>query len=63
VRLFKKKCEFCRVKIVQNFEVKRSVKVPGYVGTFEKTFCCEDHAKMYEQELGNMATNKNGGCC
>ncbi|MFA4820033.1 MAG: hypothetical protein WC613_03700 [Candidatus Aenigmatarchaeota archaeon] len=61
--LFKKKCEFCRVRIAQNSEVKRSVKVPGYVGTFEKAFCCEDHAEMYEQELGNMTTNKSGGCC
>ncbi|MEK6887642.1 MAG: hypothetical protein AABX14_01725 [Candidatus Aenigmatarchaeota archaeon] len=59
--LFKKKCEFCRVKL--DVAIKRSVKVPGYIGTFEKTFCCEEHAEMYEQELGNKAANKSCRCC
>ncbi len=63
--LFKKKCEYCRTKIETSTLVKRNVKVPGYVGTFEKSFCSEAHADAHEEELENKqnASKGCGGCC
>ncbi len=63
--LFKKKCEYCRAKIETDTVIKRNIKVPGYVGTFEKAFCSEAHADAYETELENKqnAGKSCGGCC
>ncbi len=62
--IFRKKCEYCRGKIEPNGVVKRNVKIPGYVGTFEKTFCSEEHADAYEEELENKQNaSKKCGCC
>ena len=62
--IFRKKCKYCRGKIESNDVVKRNVKVPGYIGTFEKTFCSEEHADMYEQETeAKQSTGKKCGCC
>lgn len=63
--LFRKKCEYCRTKIENDAVVKRNVKIPGYIGTFEKAFCSEEHADAYEEELGSKqnASKGCGGCC
>lgn len=64
--LFAKKCEYCRTKIEKGKEVKRNVKVPGYVGTHPKNFCCEEHARKYEQEIEEYmkkSKKSGGGCC
>jgi len=46
-------------------EINRDVKVPAYVGTRQKDFCCEEHAGKYEQELEERMSKpgKSGGCC
>lgn len=61
---FGKKCEYCRTKIEKGKEIKRNVKVPGYIGTRPRDFCTEEHAKKYEQEAGeHMERQGGGGCC
>ncbi len=63
--LFSKKCEYCRTKIEKGKEIKKDVKVSGYVGTHPKNFCCEEHANQYERELEEYTkkTRKSGGGC
>jgi len=62
MRLFKKKCEYCRKKINKGEEIFRNVKDPVFVGTRQKTFCCPEHANSYEYEVKNMKECKSG-CC
>ncbi len=62
--LFRKKCEYCKTKIENGKEVKKDVRVPGYIGTHPKTFCCGEHAESYEQEVEeHMKKPKSGGGC
>lgn len=63
--LFAKKCWYCRTKIEKGKEINRDVKVPAYVGTRPKDFCCKEHAGKYEQELEEHMSKpgKSGGCC
>ncbi|MEW6617732.1 MAG: hypothetical protein AB1333_04960 [Patescibacteria group bacterium] len=63
--LFAKKCEYCREKIEKGNGVKRDVKIPGYVGTHSKNFCCDEHASKYEQEMEEYLRKprKSSGCC
>lgn len=64
--LLKKKCEYCRKKIEKDSEIKKDVKILGFVGTRPKSFCCSEHAEGYEKDVEeHMKKNKNGGggCC
>ncbi len=62
--LFRKTCIYCRKKIDNGTEEFRVVKVPGYVGTFNKPFCCKEHADKYQEELCKRPQQKSrGGCC
>ena len=62
--LFKKRCAYCREKIEKGQEDFREVKIPGYVGTFNKPFCSKEHANSYEEEIKNRPQqNSGGGCC
>ncbi len=64
--LFAKKCEYCRTKIEKGKEVKRDVKIPGYIGTYSKNFCCKEHAGKYELEIEEhmkRPRKSGGGCC
>ena len=62
--LFKKKCEYCRKKIEKGEEIFRDVKVPGFIGTRQKAFCCNEHANAYEREVEeHLKKLKSGGSC
>ncbi len=61
--LFRKKCEYCREKIEGGKEVFKDVKIPGFVGTRKKPFCCSEHASKYEEETSKKKTSGGGGCC
>ncbi len=62
--LFRKKCEYCKKKIEKGKEIFRDVKIPGFIGTRQKAFCCEGHANSYEREVKeHMEKSKGGGCC
>jgi hypothetical protein len=63
--LFAKKCDYCRTKIEKGKEIKKGVKIPGYVGTHPKNFCCEEHADEYQQEIEKemKKPKSSGGCC
>lgn len=65
MRLFNKKCGYCRTKIEKGKEIIRDVKVLGYIGTHSKNFCSNEHANKYEQELKEYSKqgNKKKGCC
>ncbi len=63
--LIKEKCAYCKQRIGKDSEVWRNVKIYGYVGTFRKPFCSEEHADLFEKETREMQRNKKGGggCC
>jgi len=65
IGLFAKKCEYCRTKIEKGKEIRKDVKVPGYVGTHPKNFCCGEHTNKYEYEMEEYMKKpgKSGGCC
>lgn len=62
--LFRKKCEYCKEKIDKGKDTCKEVKVPGFVGTRKKPFCCSEHANNYEKESEeHMKNSKGGGSC
>lgn len=63
--LFKKKCEYCKEKIDKGNEINKEVKIPGFIGTRKKPFCCSEHANNYEKEVEEHLKNskENGGSC
>ena len=62
--LFRKKCLYCKKKIEKGKEIFRDVKTPGFIGTKEKAFCCEEHTKSYEKEVEeHLKKSKSGGSC
>ena len=61
MNLFRKKCEYCKEKIEKGGEIFRDVKDPIFIGTREKSFCCEEHADKYEEEVKKI--KKCGGSC
>ncbi len=61
--LFKKRCMYCKEKIEKGHEKFADVKVIGYVGTFKKPFCDDDHIIRYNKEVEEMVKNKSGCCC
>jgi hypothetical protein len=62
--LLKKKCEYCKKKIKKGGEVLKNVKVPGFIGTRPKAFCCLEHASAYEREVEeHLKKPKQGGSC
>jgi len=61
--LFKKKCEYCREKIDKDGEIRKDVKVPGFVGTRQKVFCSDGHANNYEKEVEEHCKKSKGASC
>ncbi|NOZ81355.1 MAG: hypothetical protein GXP63_06820 [DPANN group archaeon] len=61
--LLKERCFYCRRPIERGKEFVTSVMVPGYVGTFQKSFCCEDHATSYVQDIEKKPKGSGGSCC
>lgn len=63
MNLFKKRCMYCREKIEKGQEKFTEVKVPGYVGTFDKPFCSDEHANSYKKEINEQLKNSKSSCC
>ncbi len=61
--LFKKRCMYCREKIEKGQEKFAEVKILGYVGTFNKPFCSDEHISKYKEEMKNMPKGKSRSCC
>ena len=63
--LFKKKCGYCGTKIEKEKEVFKDVKVPGFIGTTKKAFCCLEHTNKYAEEMEEhlKKPRKGRGCC
>ena len=57
MKLFAKKCEYCKIKITKGKEIKKEVKVPGYLGTYPKHFCCDEHVDKYEKVVKERIKN------
>lgn len=65
MNLFRRKCEYCGTKIEKGQEHFKEIKIPAYVGTFNKAFCGKEHIEKYEKELEEYMKKpkKNEGCC
>lgn len=63
--LFKKKCQYCGMKIEKGGEIVSDVKVPGLIGTKSKSFCSKEHVNSYNKEVEEHLSKpqKAGGCC
>lgn len=62
--LFRKKCMYCREKIEKGRETFADVTLIGYVGTFNKPFCSDEHVSKYNEEIKNRPKKAaGGGCC
>lgn len=61
MKLFKKKCAYCNIKIEKGNEVFAHVKIPEFIELKKKTFCTKDH---YEQFiLKNQGTKSRKPYC
>ncbi len=47
--LFKKKCQYCGIKIGKGEEIFAEVKVPEFKNKIKKSFCSEEHAELYKK--------------
>ena len=64
MNLFRNKCEYCKEKIEKRQEIFRDVKIPGFIGTRKKAFCCNEHAESYKQAIEeHLKKSKSGGSC
>ncbi len=66
MNIFRKKCEYCNEKIDKGEEVFDNVKVPGFIGTKKRAFCCEEHVKVYKKEVDEYLEKSKsfgGSCC
>ena len=63
--LFKKKCLYCGKKINKGEEILKDIKIPGFIGTKEKVFCCSEHINAYEKEVKEHCKKSSSreGCC
>ena len=63
--IFGKKCEYCKNRIEKKKEIFKDVKIPTFVGTRRKAFCCQDHADRYKKEIEEYTKKpkQGGGCC
>ena len=61
--LLKSKCGYCKVRIEKGKEFFKDVKVPEFVGTRRKPFCCSEHAENYQKEILEKPKKSGGGCC
>jgi len=60
MNLFKKRCEYCKVKIDKGKEVTEVVDIPELVGPRSKPFCCKEHAQKFKCEI--VATPRTSFC-
>ena len=49
MNLFKKKCQYCGVKIEKGKEVFAEVKIPEFKNKIIKSFCSGEHAELYKK--------------
>lgn len=61
--LFRKRCMYCREKIENGQEEFAEIKIIGYVGSFKKPFCCEEHISKYKEQVKDMSKRKGSCCC
>ena len=65
MKLFTKKCHFCKKKI-EGKHVTKKVKVPGYFGLNKKHFCSQEHYEEYQNFIKQYEKHKripeNSGC-
>lgn len=54
---------YCEDKIEKGKEKFAEVKIIGYVGTFKKPFCSDEHISKYKEHVKNMSERKGGCCC
>lgn len=47
--LFKKRCTFCKKKIIKGKEVWEKVKVPEFKEEIRKPFCSSEHVELYKR--------------
>jgi len=57
--LLKRKYVYYNKKIEKKKEVVKEMKLPEFVGTRPKNFCCLEHAENYILGVGNK--KKSGG--
>ena len=61
--LFSKKCEYCGSRVEKGKEIFRDVKIPGFIGTRQRAFCCSEHANSYEKEIEKAGKKSGKSCC
>ncbi len=61
--LFKKKCQYCGIKIEKDKEVFAEVKVPEFKNKIIKPFCSDEHAELYKKCVkGTLSSNSCPFC-
>ncbi len=58
--LFKKKCEYCKEKIEKGKEIWARVKVPEFIDSKVKVFCCNEHVELYKKNI--IGTPSKSSC-
>jgi hypothetical protein len=58
MKLFKKRCAHCHVKLDEGKEIFAEVKLPQFIDSKVKTFCNEEHHKTYLMENQGTPSRK-----
>jgi len=49
--IFKKKCQYCKIRIKKGEEVFEKVKIPEFKEARIKPFCSKEHAELYKKNI------------
>lgn len=61
--LFKKKCQYCGIKIGKGEEIFAEVKVPEFKNKVIKPFCSEEHAEFYKNNVKGTPSRSSCPYC
>ena len=61
--LFKKKCQYCGIKIEKGKEIFTEVKVPEFKEKVKKAFCSQEHAELYKKYVKGIPSKNSCPYC
>ena len=61
--LFKKKCQYCRIKIEKGEEIFAEVKVPEFKEKVKRAFCSQEHGELYKKYVKGISSKNSCPYC
>jgi len=63
MNLFKKKCQYCGIKIEKGKGIFIEVKVPEFKNKVIRAFCSQEHAEFYKKYVKGVPSKNSCPYC